>query len=77
MQSQQIPLAFAGGEASQPEPDRREDEEGPELQGGNTNGGLKARSPVAYKCLIYFPAAVPLGEGPAAEGGSTCLWGEP
>lgn len=49
-----------GGEASQPRPDRREDEEERELQGRNTNSGLKAFSPDAYKCLIYFHAAVPL-----------------
>lgn len=48
-----------GVEASQPAPDRREDEIERELQEQNTNSGLKALSPDAYKCLIYFHAAVP------------------
>lgn len=44
------------------------------MQERNTNSGLKALSPYAYKCLIYFHAAVfPWGEGVAAEGDSTCL----
>lgn len=62
-----------GGEASQPRPDRREHEEEPELQEWNTNSGLKALSPDAYKCLIYFHAAAPPWGRGLQQRDSTCL----